>query len=163
MSARTYLIVFITCDIIALVAQAIGGAMAAIALQNSEDSVTGTHIMVAGIAAQVRISVVRPPRLLVDSFDSQLASMLVFCVLALDFYGTSLKISPDLFTPKTNVCRSVVRLLEHPLRCRTPQRMFIGIAIASFWILVRCICELTFRLALSTPILSSSLLMPTVS
>ena len=56
MSARTYLIVFITCDILALVLQAIGGAMAAIALQNSEESTTGTHIMVSGIAAQVRHS-----------------------------------------------------------------------------------------------------------
>lgn len=86
--------------------------MAAIALQNSEDSVTGTHIMVAGIAAQVRISPLSLfDYVLTDSSNAQLASMLVFCVLALDFYRTSQKIAPDLFTPKTNVCPSVALLL----------------------------------------------------
>ncbi|GAA5984918.1 hypothetical protein JCM11641_003626 [Rhodosporidiobolus odoratus] len=62
-----YLTIFCIADLIAIVIQAIGGAKAAIALQNDEESSSGTHIMVAGICVQ-------------------LFSMLVFCVLALDVY-----------------------------------------------------------------------------
>lgn len=62
-----YLIIFCTADLVALVVQAIGGAMAAISLQNGDASRTGTNIMVGGIAFQ-------------------LLAMLVFVGFALDFW-----------------------------------------------------------------------------
>ncbi|GAA6046480.1 hypothetical protein JCM3770_004943, partial [Rhodotorula araucariae] len=60
-----YLWLFCLADLVAIVIQAIGGASAALALKADKSSQTGTHIMVAGIAFQ-------------------LASMLVFSLLALD-------------------------------------------------------------------------------
>ncbi|GAA5851899.1 hypothetical protein JCM9279_001926 [Rhodotorula babjevae] len=62
-----YLWIFCLVDLVAIVVQAIGGAMAALALENDEASDSGTHIMVAGIAFQ-------------------LACMVAFAVLALDVY-----------------------------------------------------------------------------
>ncbi|KAM0746419.1 RTA1-domain-containing protein [Meredithblackwellia eburnea MCA 4105] len=62
-----YLLVFCIADLLAIVIQAIGGAQAAIALQDSKDSDTGTHIMVAGIVVQ-------------------LVGMLVFCFLGGEFF-----------------------------------------------------------------------------
>ncbi|KAH8551752.1 RTA1 like protein-domain-containing protein [Umbelopsis sp. PMI_123] len=50
---RTYSLLFITLDLISIILQGAGGAMAATALQNSSDSTPGTHIMVAGICFQV--------------------------------------------------------------------------------------------------------------
>lgn len=48
-----YSLLFILCDLLSIVLQAIGGGMAATAVKGSEDTDTGTHIMVAGIAFQV--------------------------------------------------------------------------------------------------------------
>ncbi|GAA6012160.1 hypothetical protein JCM10207_005152 [Rhodosporidiobolus poonsookiae] len=67
-----YLTIFCLADLIAIVIQAIGGAKAALALQNNEDSVAGTHIMVAGIAVQ-------------------LAAMIAFCILGLDVWRRARK------------------------------------------------------------------------
>lgn len=50
--ARTYTIVFITSDVIALVLQAVGGAFASIATKGT-DLDRGLYIMVAGLAYQV--------------------------------------------------------------------------------------------------------------
>ncbi|GAA6061387.1 hypothetical protein JCM10212_000647 [Sporobolomyces blumeae] len=61
-----YLLIFCICDLIAIIIQGVGGGMAAVALQNDEDSEVGTHIMVAGIVVQ-------------------LAAMIAFCVLGLIF------------------------------------------------------------------------------
>jgi hypothetical protein len=48
-----YSALFITCDFIAIVIQAIGGAMAATAVEKNKNTSTGTHIMLAGIIFQV--------------------------------------------------------------------------------------------------------------
>ncbi|ODQ65831.1 RTA1-domain-containing protein [Nadsonia fulvescens var. elongata DSM 6958] len=48
-----YSILFIICDVISIVLQAIGGGMAAVAVQNRKDTKPGTHIMVGGLAFQV--------------------------------------------------------------------------------------------------------------
>lgn len=48
-----YSYIFITCDVISLVIQAVGGAMAAINLVNYESPDSGTNVMVAGLAFQV--------------------------------------------------------------------------------------------------------------
>ena len=54
-SARTYLFIFCTCDVVSLVIQAIGGAMAATAVAQTppSGSKTGTNIMVGGIVFQM--------------------------------------------------------------------------------------------------------------
>lgn len=50
---RWFSYIYITCDVISLVIQAIGGGMAATALADNKDTDSGTHVMVAGIAFQV--------------------------------------------------------------------------------------------------------------
>lgn len=47
----TYIFVF--CDVLSLVIQAIGGGIAAVSLETNDSTDNGTHIMVAGIAYQV--------------------------------------------------------------------------------------------------------------
>lgn len=49
---KYFTIIFVTCDVISLVMQAIGGAMASIASQKHTSTFIGTNIMVAGIAFQ---------------------------------------------------------------------------------------------------------------
>ena len=51
---RVYTVVFCTCDVVSLVVQAVGGAMASIAADEPDgDTATGTHIMVGGIIFQM--------------------------------------------------------------------------------------------------------------
>lgn len=51
---RTYTIIFITCDVIALILQAAGGAITSIADSDQQDlSDMGVNIMIAGLAFQV--------------------------------------------------------------------------------------------------------------
>lgn len=45
--------IFVFCDVVSLLMQAIGGAVAATSLEKFKDTLPGTHIMVAGIAFQV--------------------------------------------------------------------------------------------------------------
>ncbi|KAL6167537.1 hypothetical protein ACJQWK_06958 [Exserohilum turcicum] len=58
--------IFIPCDVISLILQAVGGGMTSVALHNNEDTATGTNIMIAGLGFQV-------------------ATMLAFILLAVDF------------------------------------------------------------------------------
>lgn len=48
-----YSYIFMSCDFLSIVIQAIGGAMAAIALDDNNNTDPGTHVMVAGLAIQV--------------------------------------------------------------------------------------------------------------
>ncbi|EPS93213.1 hypothetical protein FOMPIDRAFT_1044241 [Fomitopsis schrenkii] len=48
-----YTAVFVSCDIVSLVVQAVGGALAATAVNQYEDPTTGGNIMLAGIAFQM--------------------------------------------------------------------------------------------------------------
>lgn len=73
LSARMYAIVFMTCDIISLVVQAVGGAMASSGSSNGEDPKTGTDIMIAGVVFQ-------------------LIAMTIFAGLAMDFMRRSIKL-----------------------------------------------------------------------
>lgn len=51
---RTYTIIFVTCDVIALILQAAGGAITSIADDDQQDlRDTGVNIMIAGLAFQV--------------------------------------------------------------------------------------------------------------
>ncbi|EAW21484.1 RTA1 domain-containing protein [Aspergillus fischeri NRRL 181] len=72
-SPNLYLWIFVTCDVISLVVQAIGGGMASAATNDvNGDTAPGTHIMVAGIVFQM-------------------ASITVFVVLAADFVRRALR------------------------------------------------------------------------
>ncbi|KAI0057327.1 RTA1-domain-containing protein [Artomyces pyxidatus] len=53
LSARWYTILFVSCDLIALVVQAIGGASAATAVQTGKNPGPGGHIMLGGIVFQL--------------------------------------------------------------------------------------------------------------
>ncbi|KAH9914183.1 RTA1-domain-containing protein [Epithele typhae] len=53
LSAWWYTIIFISCDIIALVIQAVGGAKASIAAQNGDNPSSGGNVMLGGIAFQL--------------------------------------------------------------------------------------------------------------
>ncbi|KAJ5818502.1 RTA1 domain protein [Penicillium riverlandense] len=53
LSPKWYLWIFVTCDVISLVVQAIGGGMASSAVGGNGSTATGTHIMVAGIIFQL--------------------------------------------------------------------------------------------------------------
>ncbi|KAI0893608.1 RTA1-domain-containing protein [Annulohypoxylon nitens] len=72
LSARMYSIVFLTCDTISLVVQAVGGAKASIASGNGDDPKPGTNIMVAGVIFQ-------------------LVAMTIFTLFTLDFLRRSSK------------------------------------------------------------------------
>ncbi|KAI2622406.1 RTA1-domain-containing protein [Hypoxylon sp. NC1633] len=72
-SARTYTIIFMTCDVVSLVVQAAGGAMASSAAGQQKDTKLGTNIMVAGVIFQ-------------------LVAMTAFALLALDFCRRSSKL-----------------------------------------------------------------------
>ncbi|KAH9843096.1 RTA1 like protein-domain-containing protein [Rhodofomes roseus] len=52
LSARRYTIVFVSCDIISLIVQALGGAAAAAAVNNNKSPKGGSDIMLAGIIFQ---------------------------------------------------------------------------------------------------------------
>lgn len=62
-----YSYIFVSCDLCSIILQAIGGGMAATAVQDNESTTSGTHVMVAGLAVQV-------------------ASMSLFIVLCVDFF-----------------------------------------------------------------------------
>ncbi|TVY84947.1 Uncharacterized protein LSUE1_G002740 [Lachnellula suecica] len=66
LSPRMYNIVFVTCDVISLVLQAIGGAMASQASGQRKDPTPGTNVMLGGVVFQ-------------------LISMTLFAGLAIDF------------------------------------------------------------------------------
>ncbi|KAL4754034.1 hypothetical protein BDW72DRAFT_157538 [Aspergillus terricola var. indicus] len=72
LSPRVYLMIFVTCDVISLVIQAIGGGMASVAAaQENGNTTPGTNIMVAGIIFQM-------------------ASITVFVLCAADFVRRTL-------------------------------------------------------------------------
>ncbi|CAL00643.1 sphingoid long-chain base transporter RSB1 [Aspergillus awamori] len=73
LSPKLYLWIFVTCDIISLVVQAVGGGMASMEVNKvNGDTAPGTHTMVAGIVFQ-------------------LASITVFVFLAADFVRRTLR------------------------------------------------------------------------
>ncbi|KAK8121819.1 RTA1 like protein-domain-containing protein [Apiospora sp. TS-2023a] len=66
LSPRMYAVVFLTCDVVSLVIQAVGGAMASSASSNLEDAWPGTRIMIGGVVFQM-------------------VAMTAFALLAVDF------------------------------------------------------------------------------
>ena len=80
LSPRMYAIVFLTCDLVSLVIQAVGGAMASIASSNLEDPWPGTKIMIGGVAFQ-------------------LIAMTAFAILAIDFVRRTVALGHKLARP----------------------------------------------------------------
>jgi hypothetical protein len=62
----SYPLIFIPCDLLSLVLQAIGGGMASSALHQNKDATSGNNIMIAGLSIQV-------------------ATLFIFILLAVDF------------------------------------------------------------------------------
>ncbi|KAH9861427.1 hypothetical protein J1614_011173 [Plenodomus biglobosus] len=74
---RSYPRIFILCDVVSLVLQATGGALASVASHENRSPDTGNHVMIAGLAFQV-------------------FTLLIFLLLALDFaIRTCRRISSD--------------------------------------------------------------------
>ncbi|KAI0179022.1 RTA1-domain-containing protein [Hypoxylon sp. FL1284] len=72
LSAKMYTIIFVTCDVISLIIQAVGGAMASMASGDHKDTKPGTNIMVGGVIFQ-------------------LVAMTIFALLSMDFVRRSTK------------------------------------------------------------------------
>jgi hypothetical protein len=53
LAPKWYTIIFVICDLISLIVQAVGGGQAAVAARTKSDTTNGTHIMVAGICFQM--------------------------------------------------------------------------------------------------------------
>jgi hypothetical protein len=53
LAPKWYTIIFVICDLISLIIQAVGGGQAAVAAETNADTTNGTHIMVAGICFQM--------------------------------------------------------------------------------------------------------------
>lgn len=125
-----YSYIFISVDLASIVLQAIGGGMAATALQDDKDTDSGTHIMVAGLAVQV-------------------AGMSAFFILGLDFMWRVIKKEKQALAANPHLSRQELdALLFEPkyasIRNKRPLfRIFIGaIIICSVLIYIRCIYRL---------------------
>ncbi len=81
---KTYTIVFVTCDLVSLILQAVGGAITSIAdADQYELAQDGINIMIAGLASQV-------------------ASLTLFMALCLDFAWKVFK-NPNDLNPDTRI------------------------------------------------------------
>ncbi|RAH47682.1 RTA1 domain-containing protein [Aspergillus brunneoviolaceus CBS 621.78] len=119
---RTYTILFVTCDIIALVLQAAGGAITSIADSDQKSlSDTGVNIMITGLAFQV-------------------ASLMLFIVLASEFALRVRRSSEDMKNASTSSVRNGLKWQMFLLAYANPSK---GLAIAVSTIFTRSI----FRVA----------------
>ncbi|KAF2840786.1 putative RTA1 domain protein [Patellaria atrata CBS 101060] len=105
----TYTIVFVSCDLLSLVLQALGGAITATADDDRDKHDMGVNIMIAGLASQV-------------------VSLLIFMVLCADF---AFKIKRN--SRATNAALADVR---GTLKWKG---FLIALVIATFTIFVRCV------------------------
>ncbi|KKY23445.1 putative rta1 domain [Phaeomoniella chlamydospora] len=106
---QVYTYLFITFDFVALVLQAVGGAIASTA-DTHTTSQQGIHLMVAGVAWQV-------------------ASLFIFSILCLDFFLRVRRISSDSYNPHFSHLRST----------KQHKYFIWALTLATFFILVRSI------------------------
>lgn len=124
-----YSYIFISCDLASIVLQAIGGGMAAMALNDDKDTDPGTHIMVAGLAVQV-------------------AAMCLFFFFCFDFmYRVYKKIKDTKAANPSMSDEDVDAMLFDPkyasIRNKPIFRIFVyAITLCSVLIFVRCIYRL---------------------
>jgi hypothetical protein len=110
LSPRMYAIVFLTCDLVSLIVQAVGGAMASMASSNHEDPWTGTKIMIGGVVFQ-------------------LIAMTVFAALAVDFVRRTVKLGHHLAGPH----RLVLIAMAMSLITICGRNIFRTIELAGGW------------------------------
>lgn len=110
--------IFIPCDIISLVLQAVGGGMASVAIHNDESTKKGDNVMITGLAFQV-------------------ATMFVFILIAVDFALRTFRNRKLL--PRTAQNGREVR----PLVSRPFKAFIIALALSTLCIFIRCV----FRVA----------------
>lgn len=106
-----YTAIFVSCDIISLVVQAVGGAIAATAVNQYESPATGGNIMLAGIAFQ-------------------LASITAYMLLAAEFVLRFLHDRP---------VRNVVHAAGHHHFNRNTKLMLAGLTFSSLCIYIRSV------------------------
>jgi hypothetical protein len=116
-----YSYIFISCDLCSIVLQAIGGGMAATALQDDQSTDSGTHVMVAGLAVQV-------------------ASMSLFIGLCVDFFLRVRKFQKQADpSSRGNVFEEKY---AHILENRLFMPFLYAIGICTILIYIRCIYRL---------------------
>ncbi|PVI05777.1 RTA1-domain-containing protein [Periconia macrospinosa] len=109
-SPRMYAIVFLVCDVISLVIQAVGGAMASMASSNLEDPWPGTRIMIGGVVFQ-------------------LIAMTAFTALAVDFVRRMVALGHRLTGPR----RSVLIAMFVSLLAIYARNIFRTVELAEGW------------------------------
>ncbi|KAI9654047.1 MAG: hypothetical protein M1831_005564 [Alyxoria varia] len=108
----TYTAVFITCDIIALVLQALGGAITSTSDPGSSEQDTGVNIMIAGLAWQV-------------------VALGIFMILSIDF-GVSVFRARRSATQPTDSKFDILR------RSKMFKAFEVALAVATVLIFIRC-------------------------
>lgn len=108
LSARMYAIVFVTCDVISLVVQAVGGAIASQASGQRKDPQLGTNVMITGVIFQ-------------------LVSMTIFAGIAIDFTRRSSRVSTQ------PGCTTVMAALFISLIAIYVRSIFRTIELAEGW------------------------------
>lgn len=121
-----YMLVFCICDAVALLFQAVGGGMAAIALKKLDFTPTGTNLMVGGISFQLVAMVSTIHFLVVESTNSlPIFLKVVFCYLLFDFFVGARK--GEAYAARTAFDQGRIK------------RLVRGLFIASGFILLRCL------------------------
>ncbi|CAA9956911.1 RTA1 domain containing protein [Pyrenophora teres f. maculata] len=110
--------IFIPCDVVSLILQALGGGMASVATHNQEDPKTGNRIMIAGLGFQV-------------------ATLLLFIAIAVDFAWRT-------YSGRTHLGQVPPNQQQTMLRRSWPFNAFlIALSISTLCIFTRCV----FRVA----------------
>ncbi|KAJ4374938.1 Mitochondrial import inner membrane translocase subunit Tim17-A [Neocucurbitaria cava] len=112
---RSYPQIFIPCDVISLVLQAIGGGIASVKTHHDEDPSLGNHIMIAGLSVQV-------------------FTLLIFILLALDFARHTFRRISELGTQNALDPRHT-RLRES----RSFKGFLIALSFSTLCIFTRCV------------------------
>ncbi|ODV93596.1 hypothetical protein PACTADRAFT_29706, partial [Pachysolen tannophilus NRRL Y-2460] len=116
-----YSYVFVSCDILSLVIQALGGGIAGTATANDESNTTGTHVFVGGLALQV-------------------FSMAIFLCFMFDFlHAVYIRAKKDLPSPDEPL-ESLYNPKYAYIRARPLFKYFnFAVTIATLFVFVRCI------------------------
>ncbi|KAI0255331.1 RTA1 like protein-domain-containing protein [Lactifluus subvellereus] len=132
LSPRWYMILFLSCDIVALVVQSIGGGIA-----SGTQPVLGGHIALGGIALQLGLSTVH---LLIDSHrvvDTHVAVLILYSALAAEFL-----VRFTLDRPVRYIRDSEGSIMDNPRRGTvnmSMKRMLFGMSVMTVLLLTRSI------------------------
>ena len=110
--------IFIPCDVVSLVLQAIGGGMASVAIHRGENPTKGDRVMIAGLAFQV-------------------ATMFAFILISADFAWRTFRGRKALSLPVPNQSQQAIR------QSRSFKAFIIALTLSTLCIFTRCV----FRVA----------------